>query len=243
MGVRGAEEELRAEFEGIASEAAINTLAKRLARQGSDWAPKETPDDTDQGLYEAISNNALARTTLDDSLGTVRELLKVQVPGSHSDAYLRLLYGNVISALETFLSDRFINRVIPDAELLQSYVDGEPKFIERKVQYKDVLREAERLRDEAKKELLDTVWHNLGKVKPMYARVLGINLGDIGDLSRAIQIRHDIVHRNGKQKDGTIVMVTHSDVHTLIADVVEVASRVDLKIDFGFEPEVFDGLG
>jgi hypothetical protein len=223
-------------------EEAITELLAKLASRSEDWALKETPDDYDEGLYESISENALARKTLDDSLTTIRELLDVQVPDSLKDAYLRLLFANVISALETFLSDTFINRVVPDSDLLQTYVDGEPKFIERKVLYKDVLREGQRLTEEARKELLDTVWHNMGKVKPMYARVLGINLGDISALSRAIQVRHDIVHRNGRQKNGTVVSVNDADVANLLSDIRELGARVDLKIDYGFEPEVFDGI-
>ena len=70
---------------------------------------------------------------------------------------IRLLFANVITALETYLSDTFINRVIKDKDLLQAYIDEEPKFKDRKVSYRNVLREASKVEQEARAEMHDTV--------------------------------------------------------------------------------------
>jgi hypothetical protein len=229
-------EELREKFEGLVPDEVIDELASALTDECPGWTSTDRGDAYDETLYEAVSSNALARQTLEDALSTVLELLKVAMPDELGGAYLRLLFANAISALETYLSDTFINRVFADQELLQTYVDSEPKFKERKVAFKDVLREAARLEDEARKELLDVVWHNIAKVKPMYAQVLEVDLGNLDTLGAAIRKRHDIVHRNGRSREGQLIEVSSSDVEQLLLEIDALALRVEAKLDSWDDP-------
>ena len=85
-----------------------------------------------------------------------------------------------------------------DDILFQRYLDSEKTFQERKFPLKDALRMVTQIKALATKELIEMVWHNIGKVKSLYADVLLVDLGDIASLAKAISIRHDIVHRNGR---------------------------------------------
>ena len=129
------------------------------------------------------------------------------------------------------MSDTFINRVLNDNLLVQAYIDSEPKFKDRKIPFKDILREAKRVNDEARNELLEVLWHNVAKVKQMYAQVLHIDLGEMGSIARAIQVRHDIVHRNGRRKDGSTVLVDSNAVEGVVQDIRWIGTRVDLVLN------------
>jgi hypothetical protein len=209
----------------------IDQLIASLQNECIEWAPIEQPDDYDHGLFDAVSENALAQQTLEEAISAIESLVGLQIPEPLADVHRRLLFANAIGALETFLSDTFINRVFADDRLLQAYIDTEPKFKERKVPFKDILRQAATVTEEARKELLDVVWHNIAKVKPMFAAVLGIDLGDLSDIAAAIQIRHDIVHRNGRKKDGTIVHVGASAIESLLSEIRKIAVRVELALN------------
>jgi hypothetical protein len=156
-----AREELRNEFYDMVPEPVIDELVSSLERECIQWAPTAQPEDYDHGLYEAVNQNQRARQTLDEALSAIKALIAANVSQSLADTFRRLLFANAITALETFLSDTFINRVLCDQALLQAYIDCEPKFRERRVQFKDVLREAQNVSEEARKELLDVVWHNI----------------------------------------------------------------------------------
>lgn len=213
-----AEEELRGRFDGIVPDDVIEELASDLSGECAEWAPTPRPSDyDDEGLYEAVSSNVASARTLHDALKAIMELLAVQVPALHESAYRRLLFANVISALETYLSDTFINRVFNDADLLEKYIGSDPAFRDRKIPFKDVQKEAANLDATVRRELLDVVWHNVGKIKAMYGSVLGIDIGDLSEVAAAIQTRHDIVHRNGRQRDGQIVDISPKDVKDLVA--------------------------
>jgi hypothetical protein len=52
--------------------------------------------------------------------------------------------------------------------------------------------------------LAGLVWHRLEQVSKLYDSVLGVTFpSDIKALRDAIAVRHELVHRNGKKKDGT----------------------------------------
>ena len=78
------------------------------------------------------------------------------------------------------------------------------------------------------------MYHNLGKIKPIYKDVLDIDLGDIRDIMKTVQIRHDIVHRSGKGKDGNLLNIKKEDVSALVEKVSFLMSAVSSKLLTGY---------
>ena len=226
-----AREQLEEEFQGIVPDEVIEELLDKLRGECVDWAPVPGPDDYDTELYEAVREDEKAQTTLEEALSAISSLLALNIAEPAASVHRRLLFANIIAALETFLSDTFINRVLGDDTLFQRYLDTEKAFQERKFPMKDALRMAAEIKALATKELIEMVWHNIDKVKRRYADVIFVDLGDIGSVAKAINIRHDIVHRNGRQKDGTDRVIAVSDITDLIGAVRGLAVRVDLALN------------
>lgn len=63
------------------------------------------------------------------------------------------------------------------------------------------------------------LYHDLPKIKSIYKAYFKVDIGNIKELCRAVQIRHDIVHRNGKDKDGNELEITEEIVRKLLNDV------------------------
>ena len=62
----------------------------------------------------------------------------------------------------------------------------------------------------------------------MFHDVLGVEFPkDMGELFKSILIRHDIVHRNGKTKDGTAHALTDADIRKLIGTVGSFVSGIE----------------
>lgn len=74
------------------------------------------------------------------------------------------------------------------------------------------------------------MYHNLGKIKPIYKEVLNIDLGDISEIMKAVHIRHDIVHRSGKDKEGKFHIIKKEDVSSLVEKVSYLMSAVSSKL-------------
>ena len=142
-----------------------------------------------------------------------------------------MLFVNVVTALETYLSDAFINTVVPNQALMRRFIEGTPEFQSEKITLSDIFKAIEEVEQKAKSYLADVVWHNLQRVKPMYKDTLGIDFPkDIGDIFRAIIKRHDIVHRNGKTKSGDEILIQQQDIIDLVAAVESFTQYIDTQL-------------
>lgn len=228
-----ARNELESEFHGLVPQEVINKLVDKLEEECIEWAPTESEGEYDEELFEAVYENREAQKTLEEALGTIQSLLNSVVQEPLAIAQRRLLFANVITALETFLSDTFINRVLPDDVLLQKYLDAEKAFQERKFTLNNAIKMASQIKDIARRELLAMVWHKLDKVKSLYAEALSIDLGDIGPIASAVAIRHDIVHRNGRKREGG----THVIEAKHITDLIQLVEFLAIRVDQALNPQ------
>ena len=135
---------------------------------------------------------------------------------------------NVITALETYLSDFFISSISGDHGLLRKFVEANPDFKAEKIPISEVFKAAEEIEHRVKTYLMDVVWHHLARIKPMFLDTLGINFpSDMSALFKAVLVRHDIVHRNGRSKDGREHVLVEKD----IADLLAIAESFAMEIE------------
>jgi hypothetical protein len=141
----------------------------------------------------------------------------------------KLLFLNVITAMETYLSDAFINTIMGDDALIRKLVETNPDFKNRKIDLSEIYSRVDGLKEEVRNYLLEIIYHNIAKVKPMYESVLNISFpNDLSAVFKAIQVRHDIAHRSGKTKEGAQVSINKDVILKLIAVVqsfVEVINK------------------
>lgn len=160
---------------------------------------------------------------------------QIGLPGSNNiilRQYLHnLLYINAITALETYLSDAFINTVIREPKLVRKFVETTPYFKNQKVSLSNLFQKWERMDDEVKKYLSLRLWHKLSEIKLMYKDTLGINFPEsVKEILKAIAIRHDLVHRNGRTKNGDEITITEDDVRKLLEQTITFVNHINTGI-------------
>ncbi|RTY93875.1 hypothetical protein [Flavobacterium sp. GT3R68] len=143
---------------------------------------------------------------------------------------LRQIYSSVISCLEDYLSSTLINEVLNKEENFKNFVKTNPKIKERKFSLNDIYQELDKINDIVKKELVDVIYHDLPKVRNMYQDSLKIQFPEIADLMSIIKTRHDMVHRNGKDKEGNVIRITESTIDDIIEIVEEFAMDIESKV-------------
>lgn len=226
-----ARDQLQNEFDGIVPENLIGQLAEELSTECWEWAPTPSADDFDSFLVHNISQITEYYHHFLWSIIDITQLLRMEVDDDVSSCFLRLLYANVITALETYLSDAFISSVLNRKELLRRYVECAPLFRNQKVCLSEVYTAYESIEQRVSSHLAEVAWHNLDRVKPMYRDTLGIEFpSDLGEVYRAILIRHDIVHRNGKTKSGDDIQILPEDVKKLIDEIERFVKHIDANL-------------
>ena len=109
-----AREEVETEFYDIISEDVIDEVVTELDSQCWEWAPTEQPGDYDEYLVDDIAQITEFYHNYSNAIIEIEKLQKTKIESEVESCFNRLLYVNVITALETYLSDAFINTVVPE---------------------------------------------------------------------------------------------------------------------------------
>lgn len=222
-----AQEELTAEFEDVVPQDVIDGLAEELSRESVVWSGKPGADTLDDYLLETIVTTGHYASFL-AAVGTIERLLEVELDPDLEIQHFRLLFVNVITAMETYLSDLFIREVTRDETVLRKFVETNPEYQKEKAPISDIYRLMEGIKQKVQDHLTGITWHNVERVMPMYKATLGIELpSDLSKLLRAVALRHDIVHRNGKSKDGKEKVVDKDTVRHLILEVNSLVESIE----------------
>ena len=146
----------------------------------------------------------------------------------------RQLFAGAITSMEAFLSSTLIKEVLSSNENKRKFVEKYLPYRDEQITLSNIYEQMDKIDATIQESLRGLMYHNLGKIKPIYKDVLEIDLGDIGDIMKAVQIRHDIVHRSGKDKiDGKLHVINKEDVTNLVEKVSILMSTVSSKLAIG----------
>jgi hypothetical protein len=171
-------------------------------------------DDYESRLVTPSGHQTAFQTSVMDILSLLAQ--PIEAPPDKNNLR-RLLYINVITILECYLSGFFISRVREDRKLLRKLIETTPTFKEQKLSVSDVFETMEAIDKRADSYLTGLVWHRVKDVSALYERVLGVNFpSDMQALRNAIAVRHELVHRNGKKRDGTEHEISESEIQSVV---------------------------
>lgn len=183
--------------------------------------------------YRAIVSNKYFYESFLQALSSAERLNNIDIDGGQLTATLKQqIYVSIMAALEAFLSETFINLTNDHEEYFRNFIETFPDFKERKFEMSRIFAEQEKIKDTAKKVMVEIIYHNLAKVSKMYSSTFKMEFPDIAELSKCVSIRHDLVHRNGKTTEGKVVIIDKEVITDLIdktgAFVKEIANKFKL---------------
>jgi glutaredoxin/DNA-directed RNA polymerase subunit RPC12/RpoP len=190
-----------------------------------------------QALSDYLASSAASNTeyfqTFIEGIKNIQRLIKLE-PSHHEQRQIlnRLLYANIVTLMETFLSDAFVNIVLNNQAYTRKLVETTPKFIDGKFSKSNIFALMENLEKEVTEYLLNEVtYHNIWIVEKMYRSVLNIRFQfDLVSIDKIVRCRHDIVHRNGKTVDGKPVVISSEDVKNAIEIIRDFVSGVEKQL-------------
>lgn len=178
-----------------------------------------------------------AHLIFQENLNKIEQLINVKNVNIYDvelQSFLRnLLYANVITCLETYLSDTFIRITIKENQFLKAYISKSIKFSEKTKKselYTELFNEIKHSNNLTLDRLLvkkciddikEVTFHNINTASKLYKEVLGIEFPQKikPKIYKAVNIRHDLIHRNGKDKNDKIISIEYTELIELIKDV------------------------
>ncbi len=128
--------------------------------------------------------------------------------------------------------------MLADQENLKSFFSNFD-FKEKKIEKKELYSQT--VKDIAKAEMLELIYHNIPKIREIYRSVLGITFPDFSLIDKSVSTRHDLVHRNGKTKTGEAVIINKSIVKNVIDEVNDFVTEINRLLLEKASQHPFDG--
>ena len=224
-GPHDAHDVLHSEFSDIIPEDVVEAAADELENEHdvTEWASIPGPEDFD------IPSEYFVK--FQGNIFTAERLLVQPINKPDEAAFFALLYANAITTLEAYLADAFISLVLKHPSLLRKFVESDPIFKTQRISVAELFMHADSLPKRVRDHLYVLPFHRLEKVQKMYHAVLGITFPPgLRDILEAVQVRHDIIHRNGVTKEGEQITLARNDVESLLSRVQDLVGQVDNKI-------------
>lgn len=152
------------------------------------------------------------------------------LPNETKEKLYKLLYAKVITNMETYLGDTLKRYVLNNEQFLRTFVEKYEPYNDEHILLSNLFTIKDKIQSIVGDSLSKLMYHNLPQIKPIYKDVLNIDCGNIQDLCKAIQIRHDIVHRNGADKSGNVHVITKEMVATLSRKVTDFIYNIDNQL-------------
>ena len=150
-----------------------------------------------------------------------------QVKDQNKDSFHNQLYfSNVISLMEQYLSSLFIFEIESNPSSLQKLACHD-KFKSATVTVPFALNNS--IEEYLIKSMKSLVWHRLNDVEMYFKKVTNIRFNISGDLLSQLELRHDLVHRNGHKLDGSAVHITDEALINCITLIDEFIKDIHTK--------------
>lgn len=185
-------------------------------------------------LNDGISAHDVYRYSIEQ----IKDLLQIEIPSADLQQHFhRMIYANVISSMEAYLSKTLITIVMNDETYFWEFVKRFD-WNKEKVNIENIKESYNNMTIKVQTKLSEILYHNLPKVKALYQKVLNIDIlqnhEDMKFLCRAVDIRHDLVHRNGRKNSGSKVDEYHSISVSMINDLVTHVDNLIHEIESSF---------
>ncbi|MGE8501263.1 MAG: hypothetical protein ACN6P1_03380 [Pseudomonas sp.] len=215
----------------------IQAAVRRLVLEAGDsWAPIEWEDDVpdyDFALSMRVLHSSDPRRMLSDRLADIERMLRTEM--GRSELAVQLAHGAAITALESYLWDTTSFWTSEDPEVFKQFIATNTEFGKEKIPLARIFDELDGLAERFKRYLQDLVWHRLDKIKPMLEAGFGITVPDVASLMEQVVVRHHIIHRGGRDKDGNLVLVTVDKVRGVIAQINQFVDGMEVEIKRRFD--------
>ena len=131
----------------------------------------------------------------------LRKMLKFSFT-SANDTFFKMVDAFAVTAMEAYLSGTLIKKVKENDDYLLNAAQKIEDLKDEKMTLYEVVKNPDQAKNRILEKLYEFMYHNLPKIKCIYEAVFGIKIDyPLKDLMSIVRRRHDIVHRNGKNKD------------------------------------------
>lgn len=173
--------------------------------------------------------------TLESALDEIKELLQTaRIPRSSENSFRRMVFVQIFSGLEAYLQDATCRLVLFSDKYRLNLITKDKEIRQKKYNLFEIHNEKEIVDREIIKHLKGLIYHNLPRVRATLEAITDSKFvfdhTPLKFLMSATQLRHDCVHRNGKDKDGAETSITMALLKDTMQHTRQLCRSIDHRI-------------
>ncbi len=201
------------------------------------------PEDYDVTVLEAESDKDFIKNHIETFLydtdtmrvfrteiQKLKDLLDLKI--SDEDLHktlLKQIYSGIITCLEDYLSTTLIKEVLNNKRSFKNFVKHDLEISKRNFKIHDIIND-DFIENVVKERLLSIMYHNLGVIKHLYKIIFHFDIPEFKKIAKIINNRHHMVHRNGKNLEGEVIIIDKNTVKKAILSVENFIQEIDQTI-------------
>lgn len=149
-----------------------------------------------------------------------------------SQALKRLVFVGVITSLETYLNDIYIQIVFDSDETLEKFINKYEIYQREKISLHELMIKYKSINNRVKEDIENIVYHNIPKLIKIY-NIYNFEIEKfekLDEISRFIKIRHKLIHRSGLDENNNFKEVYKKEILSLIDSSNLFVEYIDNKI-------------
>ena len=188
-------------------------------------------EDEHEDYLEAVESNTEFFETFCNQMEKIKKLSENNILNAELiDTLDKLLFSNMITCLETYLSDALINTIFTNEIFMKNFVEKFENYKKCSFKFNTIYKQMDNIEKKIKEDLLKLLYHNLRVIKAIYKITFDIDFPDITNLMKKVNIRHDLVHRNGKNKNGKEHTISKEELNGTYDLVFEFVKNIDEQL-------------
>jgi len=150
----------------------------------------------------------------------LKKLLKNSRTNSNNPTFCKMIYAHAVTILEVYLEDMVKALIISNEGFLKNTIKNVKPFNDTRFKLGEISLEQDGIKKFVLRKLSDNLFHDIPKVIKIISGIVESKLNiDIENICAITATRHDIVHRNGKNKDGGTLVIDKSKAELSIRTV------------------------
>ncbi len=148
------------------------------------------------------------------------------------DAFYPMIFANIINTMESYLMDAYLNVIEKNESIIESSLENIPELGKKSIKQAKLFKKIRTIKNDVKDYIINNlVFHNINRIRVLYGKVLDISFTtDLTFIMNAVLLRHDIVHRNGKDKTGKKTVITKHMIEDLIKQVRDFINEIQSQL-------------
>lgn len=163
---------------------------------------------------------------------SLEEIVSLSASQADSPSLQRMCYASIITSMEAYLGDILRRQILSRQAVKERFVATYQPFEEKKLKLTELYARLSGIDAEIKKVLDGLSLHNIDVARKIFASALLTEFpsSQLPFIRTAVKLRHHIVHRNGRDEDGTLLSFDRETVSRLAQEVLAFTRTVDAQI-------------